>query len=318
MADDKGIIIASNIIPMTSTEDTVIRPHATHLAKYGKGGWREVATIAERDAITEPRREAGMAVYVTSEKSVYILNEDLTTWTLLEQGKVDDVQVKSATDGIFTTVVENKIAKIDLSEINKDIDDIQSLIPNQATTTNQLADKSFVNSSIATNTAFFIGTFNSLDELQAYTGTLTNNDFAFVISVDEEGNTEYDRYKYTTATEPASWQFEYTLNNSSFTADQWAAINSNATADLIAQITTNKTNVEKHVADKSNPHAVTKAQIGLGNVDNTSDANKPISTATQTALDKKQNVFTAGVNMEFSADGTTLNTIATQIIRRVW
>lgn len=31
----------------------------------------------------------------------------------------------------------------------------------------------------------------------------------------------------------------------------------------------------------------TKAQIGLGNVDNTSDANKPISTATQTALDAK-------------------------------
>lgn len=31
----------------------------------------------------------------------------------------------------------------------------------------------------------------------------------------------------------------------------------------------------------------TKAQVGLGNVDNTSDANKPISTATQTALDDK-------------------------------
>lgn len=32
---------------------------------------------------------------------------------------------------------------------------------------------------------------------------------------------------------------------------------------------------------------ITKANIGLGNVDNTSDANKPISTATQTALDLK-------------------------------
>lgn len=32
---------------------------------------------------------------------------------------------------------------------------------------------------------------------------------------------------------------------------------------------------------------ITKANIGLGNVDNTSDANKPISTATQTALDNK-------------------------------
>lgn len=43
-----------------------------------------------------------------------------------------------------------------------------------------------------------------------------------------------------------------------------------------------------HVSDTGNPHAVTKAQVGLGNVDNTSDLNKPISTATQTALNGKQ------------------------------
>jgi hypothetical protein len=32
-----------------------------------------------------------------------------------------------------------------------------------------------------------------------------------------------------------------------------------------------------HAANVANPHAVTKAQVGLGNVDNTSDANKPVS-----------------------------------------
>ena len=42
-----------------------------------------------------------------------------------------------------------------------------------------------------------------------------------------------------------------------------------------------------HASDTNNPHSVTKAQVGLGNVDNTSDANKPISTATQSALDNK-------------------------------
>lgn len=45
-----------------------------------------------------------------------------------------------------------------------------------------------------------------------------------------------------------------------------------------------------HINDKTNPHSVTKEQVGLGNVDNTSDINKPISTATQTALDLKQNI----------------------------
>ena len=40
-----------------------------------------------------------------------------------------------------------------------------------------------------------------------------------------------------------------------------------------------------HAADALNPHSVTKAQVGLGNADNTADADKPISTATQAALD---------------------------------
>lgn len=42
-----------------------------------------------------------------------------------------------------------------------------------------------------------------------------------------------------------------------------------------------------HIANKSNPHSITKAQVGLGNADNTSDVNKPISSATQTALNGK-------------------------------
>ena len=46
-------------------------------------------------------------------------------------------------------------------------------------------------------------------------------------------------------------------------------------------------NLTTHINDKDNPHEVTKAQIGLSNVDNTSDVNKPISTATQTALNNK-------------------------------
>lgn len=42
---------------------------------------------------------------------------------------------------------------------------------------------------------------------------------------------------------------------------------------------TARTNLASHTANTSNPHSVTKAQVGLGNVDNTSDANKPISNA---------------------------------------
>ena len=44
-----------------------------------------------------------------------------------------------------------------------------------------------------------------------------------------------------------------------------------------------------HEARNDNPHGVTKEQVGLGNVDNTSDAGKPISTAQQAELDTKLN-----------------------------
>ena len=56
--------------------------------------------------------------------------------------------------------------------------------------------------------------------------------------------------------------------------------------------------INGHIANKSNPHAVTKAQVGLGNVDNTKDTDKPISTAVQTALDKKadKTIATAALN----------------------
>lgn len=46
-------------------------------------------------------------------------------------------------------------------------------------------------------------------------------------------------------------------------------------------------NIQSHISDTDNPHNVTKTQVGLGNVDNTNDLNKPISNATQTALNGK-------------------------------
>lgn len=45
--------------------------------------------------------------------------------------------------------------------------------------------------------------------------------------------------------------------------------------------------INLHILDVANPHAVTKAQVSLGNVDNTSDADKPVSTAQGIAIGLK-------------------------------
>lgn len=132
------------------------------------------------------------------------------------------------------SAISTKADSSTVSNINSRVTTIESEIPAQASASNQLADKNFVNSSIATNTATFIGTFNSVTELEAYTGAKDDNDYAFVISTDAAGNTLYNRYKWN----GTAWLFEYALNNSSFTANQWAAINSGATTANIGQIAT--------------------------------------------------------------------------------
>ena len=73
MTNIKGTNVASGIVPFT-TEDRF----PTHYSKYGKGGWREVDTIAERDSIPEARRSIGMIVYVVDNNIAYILKGGLT------------------------------------------------------------------------------------------------------------------------------------------------------------------------------------------------------------------------------------------------
>lgn len=179
----------------------------------------------------------------------YITNANIASSAAIESSKLAFTSAQSAalSSGIDTTKVAqiqtnaDNISLVDTKATRADTEAtrIGGLIPQDATTSNQLADKAFVNSTVGTNTANFIGTFNSLAELEAYSGTVTNNDYAFVIDTDSAGNTVYKRYKYTDATTPASWVFEYDLNNSSFTSAQWSAINSGVTSTTVSQVGAN-------------------------------------------------------------------------------
>lgn len=66
----------------------------------------------------------------------------------------------------------------------------------------------------------------------------------------------------------------------------------------VTWISTNGANILSHLSNTSNPHNVTKTQVGLGNVDNTSDLDKPVSTATQTEIDTKQDTLVSGTNIK--------------------
>ena len=76
MSSIKGTNVLAPVVPFDTTD-----AHASHEARYGKGGYRSVADIAERDAIPQLRREAGMLVCVLTDGKVWRLGDNLTTWT---------------------------------------------------------------------------------------------------------------------------------------------------------------------------------------------------------------------------------------------
>ncbi len=140
-----------------------------------------------------------------------------------------------------------------------DISTIEGKIPAAASNQNQLADKNFVNQSIATNTAQFKGSYNEVSDLHLTTdatrtdiaaelGTVIsgadNNDYAFVqIPTDDATPSviaRVERYKFN----GTAWAFEYELNNSGFTAAQWDAINSAITSGLVTKLSDLPTNAE--------------------------------------------------------------------------
>lgn len=183
--------------------------------------------------------------------------------TLGSQNPVTSDGIKQALD--LATPSDYAQVKAQVQQNTGDIADIKEVIPNQASAQNQLADKDFVNSSIQTNTATFRGSYNLVSDLgltvsateqqvaaaiAAKLASLVppvvpeNNDYCFVqvpkTDADPTVIERVDRYKCT-VTESGGvttrvWEYEWSLNNSSFTADQWAAINSGITSGLVEKL----------------------------------------------------------------------------------
>lgn len=233
------------------------------------------------------------------------------------------INVQSSTDVQTNTKTFDISVNTDIVATNKDVSDLEDKINHKLDSKEDVSNKiqvvhdsstveypsskavaDFVNSSVATNTATFLGNFSLEDLGLTYpatevqiasalnshtwpTGYPTNNDYVYV-EISNPQSSIYDkvqRYKYRGSV--ASWGYEYTLNNSSFTAEEMAAIDSGITSQDVTNLRVDHTTLGTHVDNTGNPHKVTKSQVGLGKVDNTSDADKPVSTAQQNALNKK-------------------------------
>ena len=194
---------------------------------------------------------------------------DLTD-NLLKEELTNKIPTKTSqliNDSNYTTVMQ----------LNK----VTELIPNTATVDNQLADKNFVNSSISTATAEFRGTVENLENLNNLIADI--NDYAFYKHKDENGNTVFDRYKFND-----QWDYEYTLNNSSFTAEQWSAINSEITSNLVNTIKDNTialNNLSEIARTGSYTDLIDKPIIPTKISELTNDSGYTTSEDIQTAID---------------------------------
>ena len=189
---------------------------------------------------TDEEYPSAKCVYtVTNENAQAIATNTADIATNRNNIATNTADITTNRNNIATNTADITTNRNNITTNTSDIATINSKIPSVATPENQLADKAFVNSSIATSTATFRGTYNSLEDLETYSGPKDDNDYAFVISTDSAGNTLYNRYKYN----GTEWLFEYALNNSSFTAVQWEAINSGANTTNIAQIATNTSDI---------------------------------------------------------------------------
>lgn len=80
------------------------------------------------------------------------------------------------------------------------------------------------------------------------------------------------------------------------TSDEQTQARDNIGAIDQSSIDTIQGELDTHTGNTSNPHSVTASQVGLGNVDNTADTDKPISTATQSAIDGVSNNYAILLN----------------------
>ena len=154
--------------------------------------------------------------------------------------------------------VDNDIQE-QFDQLTEDVEGIQELVPSQASSQNQLADKNFVNSSINAIAAFYI-TYDSqgnpfptkaaLSSATTFysggeTRVPTRNDYCLVLADETHGNASC-RYVYTGQYPNGQWDFQFVVNESPLTSDQVAAINSGITSALVQQI--------PNKADLNNPN----------------------------------------------------------------
>ena len=182
--------------------------------------------------------------------------------TVATSGSYTDLSNKPTINDLTTSAQQSALnsgatsTNIDQITTNQtDISTINGKIPSTASSSNQLADKAFVNSSISNMAANYVTSDAQGDNFATHAAliagpyyykgqsyTLTNNDYALVES-DETKDNATTRYIY----DGAQWAFQYIVNDTPFTQAQLDAINSTITSGLVSDYSDHIADTDIHV-----------------------------------------------------------------------
>ena len=236
--------------------------------------WKALATVANSGSYTDltdkPTIPAAQQQvdWNASSGITSILNKP-TLSAVATSGDYTDLNNKPTINDLTTTTQQDALnsgaTTTNITQIatnQADISTINGKIPSAASTSNQLADKAFVNSSVSNMAANYVTSDAQGDNFATkaallagpyyYKGqsyTLTNNDYALVES-DETKENATTRYMY----DGAQWAFQYIVNNTPLTQAQLDAINSTITSSLVTSYSNHIADTDIHVTaeDKSN------------------------------------------------------------------
>ena len=234
-------LVTTNLSSYVPPEDPTVRiPFASQ--EWVQNNFASLSTVYNKtqidDIIKDVLFEVGEEIKKTSE-SIPTKTSQLSN----DSGFIDSTYLN---DYAKTSYVDDKD-----NEIKGSIKDISEVIPSQATSSNQLADKAFVNSSINNYAAFYLtknangdafGTYTELTSATKFWNagvekTPTKNDYLVVLQ-DETKTTALGvrpttRYVYQGEWPTGQFEFQYIVNNTALTQAQVDAINSGITKSIV-------------------------------------------------------------------------------------
>lgn len=191
---------------------------------------------------------------------------------------INDLTTTSQQNALNSGITSALVSQIGTNQSN--INTINGKIPTAATSSNQLADKQYVDNAIQTNSAHFRGNWATWSAVPTNAADYPADDDGNKTPTTNDYMVVQDASGYTGETLEGAWQFTYTgvwetngksgwlprfqINENPLTPAQQAALDSGITSSLVGQISTNQTNIgllQTAVSTKADAFAVTNPAL---------------------------------------------------------